>query len=653
MQPASGSGIAVAMQQDHPIVGFRQDRIGARIICLLNVMRLSRKFDVTGKYLWLSDATGPYADLLDPGDVLADSTIAAHVQVVGRAPDLTGRQNIGVVARRVSQRQFAQMLDQGHRFVCDAMAEPVVFMDESAADVAAEMRGVAADLALAAPLRTALQDCVQMLGHWGNGQIAAIHVRRGDILDAHPWSYSGWSSKYVPDEFFRAFLAETGGPVLAFSDTLAAIPHLAQGDPRVLAVADLLQGLRLPVAARDLLELLLMARCDLVGAPHQSAFSRAAALIGGCRIVGLPSGLSPDQREAAYDALLDRVVARPDSFLAPGDLAQSLAYLGRHAVLRGRGNELLAVYASQKAFLNRFPFLHGELAAVALDSGDLPQARRLAQRGLDAEMLQKRDRALPRQVLLLARGDDEQATVAAEFLELLFSGRAAEGVLMPRLAHRLVMEEGPAGRALMAAPILAGALAQVDAATGQPSLPLWVLRCDWAELIGNPRLHGDLLLSPDLHRKLGMIAPGLAQLEAAISAGGCPDIPEDSAPVRLGLAGAVLRAHGRLNRAFSLLHWLDAHCPDQPLTHKRLADACYSAGNRRAGGRWLRSALALAPDNPLLHLSAALRLAEEGALGDGMRHLETASNLWPDLPLIAQTRRQLRRSLPPPEKVSE
>ena len=181
----------------------------------------------------------------------------------------------------------------------------------------------------------------QIAGRFGRGDPVAIHVRRGDILDVPPWCYSSWATKYVPDEFFRAFISTGEGPVISFSDTPEAVRHLAQGNPRILPVTEVFGDARLPQPARDLLELVLMSECAQVGAPSHSAFSRAAAVAGRCRIVALPGALPEDLRRAAYDALLERVIAAQDSFFAPGDLAQSAGYAARHAVVVGRGAELV------------------------------------------------------------------------------------------------------------------------------------------------------------------------------------------------------------------------------------------------------------------------------------------------------------------------
>ncbi len=644
MQAARAAKGRFRMTKDHAIIGFRQDRIGARLICLLNVMRLSRKFGVPGRYLWLSQPEGPYPELADPRDFLAPDFVAAHIDIVARPPGRTGLRNLPAVAPGMNSAGFARSLAEGRRYECDAMSEIIRFMDETEAEAAEGLRAAAAELALSPRLTRALARARRILAQAGGGQPAAIHVRRGDILDGDPWSYSSWASKYVPDEFFRAFVARAEGPVIAFSDTPAAVEHLRQGDPRLVPVHELLKAGALSAAERDLLELLLMAGCAEVGAPSHSAFSRAAAMIGHCRIVALPAALQAGPRLAAYDALLDRVIARPDTFFAPGDLAQSVSYAARHAASCGRGGELVDALAGRRALLERFPFLYRELALAAWSARRRQKARRLAQQGLDAPLMRNRDKPQCRQVLLVT--GEQGPELEADFLGMLFTGRAAEGPIMPALAHRLIRGGGPAARALCYAPDLLPIHAQPDPEDGKGRLlPLWTLRIDWSEFVRDPGPQRELLLWPDLWRKIAPGAEKLQQIEAALARGENPGLDERDA-AWLGFCASVLRLHGRLNRAFALLHWLDAARPAQMLTHKRLADACFAAGNRKAGDRWLGSALALAPDQPLLRLSAALRAAkaQDGARAEA--HLQAARAAWPGLGLTETLGRALRRQMP-------
>ncbi|WP_017997991.1 hypothetical protein [Paracoccus sp. N5] len=628
------------------IIGFRQDRIGARLICLLNTLRLARKFGVSGRYLWLSQPDGPYPELVDPRHFLTAEFVAAHIEIVFEAPSRAGLQNVRAVAPGMNVQGFARALAEGRRYECDSMSEVVRFIDEDAATVAAEMRAVAADLALTPRLGRALAKARRVIARAGGGAPVAIHVRRGDILDGDPWSYSSWASKYVPDEFFRAFIAGHDGPVIAFSDTPAAVAHLRQGDDRVLLAADLLDTAALSPAERDLLELLLMAGCAEVGAPSHSAFSRAAAVIGGCRIRALPPDLPDAARRAGFDAVLERVIARPDSFFAPGDLAQSAAYAARHAASVGRGGELVDALADRRDLLARFPFLYRELAATAWSAGRKQKARRLARQGLESPLIRNRDKPLCRQVLLVSETTDPDQLGAA-FVNMVFTGHAAEGPIMPALGLRLLSAGGKTARMLGFAPALLPLYAQPDPQGGPGQvLPLWAVRIDWFEFIRDPGLQSEALNWPDMWRKMRPAAAGLAEAEAALAAGTPPAAPDAAVAARFGFCASVLRLHGRLRRAMALLEWLDAARPGDFLTAKRLANACFAAGNRKAGWRWLDLAQARAPGHALLLLSQAVRAAEQDEPDRAARALALAEAAWPGLQLERSVRRAAREHLP-------
>ena len=89
------------MTQQAPIVGFRRDRIGARLIGLLNVLRLGQIYGAEAVYLWLADPTGHYPELADPNDFLCGDFIDRHIRIVGGMPDLTGRSNLSALAMTV------------------------------------------------------------------------------------------------------------------------------------------------------------------------------------------------------------------------------------------------------------------------------------------------------------------------------------------------------------------------------------------------------------------------------------------------------------------------------------------------------------------------------------------------------------------------
>ncbi|WP_134726580.1 hypothetical protein [Paracoccus luteus] len=650
---AEGQGKPGGKASGPPILGFRQDRVGARLIGILNVLRLRHLFGAdAARFAWLSQPGGPYPDLSDPAEIFAPGFVADVMDLVPERPALAGRESLTAAAVRMRADRMAGLLAQGARWHCDAAFDMVAFQGERPPQVARATAALVAALPLAAPLTRALDAAMARVATVAAGPPAAIHVRRGDILDGDPWSYAAWPSKYVPDEFFRAFVETTQGPVLAFSDTPAAIPHLAQGHPRIVAVAGLLADHGLTTAQQDVMELLLMARCAQVGAPAYSAFSRAAQVMGGARVVALPSGLARPARIAAHDALMDRALTRGDSFLARGDLAQSVVHVAAHAAATGRDADLVAGFARRPAFLHRFPFVAGEVATAALRAGQPRTAADLAAALLKNPRVRPGDRTVARQIGLLEAARDPaggDGDPACDLVTELFVGRRSDSGVMPRLAWALLGDDGPAGAALMMSADLAHRLALPQVEGGPPALlPPWTVQVGWAELIQQDDIRRRLHQSPLLPRALAPAADALAAAEEALATPGAPPPPGDAE--LLGFAASVLVMHNRLARAMRLLEWLIAVRPDDAMLRKRMADACFAAGNAGAGWRWLDGAIQrTAPDtrsHALLRVAAASR-AGKGDPRRAAAHLQAASNAWPGLGLIARVSKGLGQSRRP------
>lgn len=653
---AGGQGARGTPPAGPAILGFRKDRVGARLIGLLNVLRLRERFgEGSARFAWLSQPDGPYPDLTDPTEIFAPALVAAVMDVVPRIPDMAGRESLTAAAVRMRPDALAERLAQGARWHCDAAFEMVAFQGERPAEIVRQTAALVAALPLSAPLAQALDAAMAQIGAVAPGPPAAIHVRRGDILDGDPWSYAAWPSKYVPDEFFRAYVETTTGPVLAFSDTPAAIPHLAQGHPRIVPVAGLLADRGLTTAQQDVLELLLMARCAQVGAPSYSAFSRAAQVMGDAQVVALPSGLPKGLRVAAHDGLLDRALTRQGSFLAPGDLAQSLVHASAHAAATGRDADLVAAFAPQEAFLRRFPFVAGDVAAAALRADQPDLAAALAEAMLGNPRLQAGNRNVARQIGMLrtmvsGRGGDGDGDPVGDLVTELFVGRRSDSGVLPRLAWTMLGEQGPAGAALMMAPGLARRLALPQAEGGPPALlPPWTVQIGWAELVQSDEVRRRLHLSPPLARALAPAAGLLDEIEPGLAAPDALPRPRRIESDLLGFAASALVMHNRLARAMRLLEWLIAQRPADAMLRKRMADACWMAGNAGAGWRWLDSAVertdAGSRSHALLHVAAASR-AGAGAPRRAERHLSAAAEGWPDLRLIARVAKGLGQSGP-------
>ena len=638
------------MDEFAPIVGFRKDRIGARLIGLLNILRLGRKFGQEARFLWLSDPGSAWPELADPAAFLARDFIQRHITVIDRIPDLSDRSDLGARAARLDAEHMAQRLLAGERFVSDAAFDVIAFMGEPLPQARAEIAALAATLPLAPRLARALQQAEKRLARRVEGgleQAAAMHMRRGDLLDGQPWSLTSWAAKFAPDEFLRIWADTQPGAVIVFTDTPAAARQMAAGNDRIMPIDSLLDMDKLSVAERDMLELLIMSRCARIAAAGGSAFSLAAASVGGAAFVPLPQGLAEADRVSAYQALLDRCIDAPDSFFAPGDLAQSLPYAARHAMARGQAGRLAAALTDREALMQAHPFVRRILAECLLADGQQAQARAALDRAIAAPRLMRADLRHCRGMLSLieARAAPDSPAVVADFLATVFSQPAGAG-LSAQLAALLLSRPGSAAQALMFSHGLAADLCDRDE-SGSAQLPPWFWLSDWEGLLDSDAARRPLTGGPALHLKLRRLGPLPLLADEALSRGRPPRMPQsDDEAQRIGLGAAILSMHGRFARALRILHWLDEVRPHDVLTCKRLADTCFRLGNPRRGEELLHQAQELAGGNaPLLHLSMARRLGVLGRPVRAKRHFDLAAQQWTKDALIRRQGRRLRHDL--------
>ncbi len=96
------------------LIGFRQDRLGARLVTLANVIRVARALDIDGRYLWLSQPDGPYPDLTDPAEIFSEEFIAKWIRVVSDIPsDLQDRYNCAIEFKKINRTNALNKMKQG------------------------------------------------------------------------------------------------------------------------------------------------------------------------------------------------------------------------------------------------------------------------------------------------------------------------------------------------------------------------------------------------------------------------------------------------------------------------------------------------------------------------------------------------------------
>ena len=156
-----------------PVVGFRQDRSGARLIALLDMIRISQKFGIETRFLWLSQPDGPYPELVDPGAFFAPELLSKYIKIIDRVPELRDRKQLSSFVHLNSTKVFADALARGERFRGGGMIEVARFSDETPKQVSAELREIMMNLPLAPRLATALDRARAAVAHMGQGQAAA------------------------------------------------------------------------------------------------------------------------------------------------------------------------------------------------------------------------------------------------------------------------------------------------------------------------------------------------------------------------------------------------------------------------------------------------------------------------------------------------
>lgn len=620
------------MTQTAAITGICTGDVAARLICLLNTIRLARRFDVPARVLWAGGGDAPAF-----GDLLAKGPSGVTVAQDAGGDEPPAGENLTLLAARVNEAQLAQRFREGACFVLKDAYDLLVLMGEDAAAARAEAAGIAAELTLAPEIHAALTEAERRIEAWGGGEMSEASAL---------WLGRDAESFYLPDEFCLQWAARQPGAVLLFSDHQKRSGHLPATDPGIVTADDLAPLRDLSPAARQTVQILLMARCARVAAGSSSPVARAAALFGHRRFCPLPDNLTEDETRQALRAHFDRVVERPGSFPDPAQLIRAVELASGHAVNSGQAGRLMRAL-DRGPLLRRRASLRHVLAECALADGDEVLARAEARRGLAETVLPEPARRQCRHLLDLMDGQSNPDDPASQdaFLLPLFTERALPSPSRDQLARLHIGRDGPVTDALMMPVDFSDLLRNGgDDPNGPP--PLWCYLTDWEELLRDEGARRPLRETPSLHQKLALVRLDLSPIEAALQDQKPPPFRNDLQSARmLGLAGAILSLHGRLARALRLLKWLDRHWPDDPLTRKRLADTLYRAGKSDEAAEWLAGALSLRSGNPLLHLSQARRAAAEGRAAEAMDALERAEALWPGRGIVAFQAEQVRRSL--------
>lgn len=341
----AGSSTIVQAEDMSPrtgkLIAFRADRMGGRLIALLNTMRFSRSFGVPFVVHWRdSDGLGDGTELFSQ-DFVRDHFIdkPTYQQMKDRA---TAH---GSVMQSGSADVFLDFLNDGMHVLFDPPFDVLKLPFEDEAEVNATFRQVVDELPLNPVLARHLEDLRARLKD--GKRTVAYHIRRGDLTSDMRAMNRAWPNKFVPDEFFethiRANLEGEDTRTVLFSDNRSVLDRYTRMFPGLLTFAAIADTGELTEVQRDALELFAMSLSDLIVAPPSSAFSSTAKTIGGGEFRDVESEISAEERHQALDVLSSRMKDQPEFFANEGEVGQYLVYVCNHLVSTGRRSEFIQI----------------------------------------------------------------------------------------------------------------------------------------------------------------------------------------------------------------------------------------------------------------------------------------------------------------------
>jgi tetratricopeptide (TPR) repeat protein len=351
------------------LVTFRNDRLGGRLISVLNTMRIARDHDLPFRVRWHEndDIAQVFNDpeLFFEADFVADHFISAEDWAEERG-------------EAVRLRELDDMTPEGVRayiaaggiVLIDGSFGHECLMGEETAAVSQSAAGIWARFPLAPAIREAAAEIRAKVGENALG----YHVRRGDLITSHRVMNRPWPQKYVFDEiYFRHLDGATsdGRKPILFSDDPDTIARYRGRYPDLLPATELYDATPFQEGQRDLLELIAMSCCSDIVAPALSGFSSTAATLGGIRHTDVLQALSAEEIEAAHQDMVARLSnATPSGSIETGHVSQSLAHAEPWLIAHDRSAEAERILTRLIDDGLNISFLYPRLAMLRLDLGD-------------------------------------------------------------------------------------------------------------------------------------------------------------------------------------------------------------------------------------------------------------------------------------------
>ncbi|WP_458790327.1 hypothetical protein [Yoonia sp. MH D7] len=610
------------------IIGYRKDRLGARIIAIGNLLSLEQKYGASVLFHWTQTSEDHDMRIDDPAHpIFTQEFTQRYIRQVpqGDREALRTLTDLEAVRGSISAQLFEERLKAGERFLCSSGLEPLLFANELGPEQMDIFHQIFAGIDWAPRIKEVLAQAMAKIDSL-SGKPYALHVRRGDVLDKSPWCHRIWSSKFAPDEFYNAIMDRPDVATVLFSDTPEVAAAMAAGRPNAITLDELVTAPDLSTMQRDLVELLLMAKCDKIVAPALSAYSTSAAMIGGAGTFKVPSDLNGRDKTAAFDGVLARVLTQPESFHNTGDFAQSLGYAYRHALNVNQHHALYEKLKSVMADGQTYAFYQPVIMALAIACGEPQHAMAVYDQAKADPNIWANDLMTCAVLGCLSdhlAGDQRRATT--DFMKLyLARGRSDAG--QDTIAHYFYKNEPEFQNLFLLDPVVIETLCsgrsnvtylfpaddtQHNGALNV-TLPLWVTGADWSEMFEKPKLLQSLTNSPSLNAKKTLIPSDILDAERRHFQDNAALPSDPRSLMLLSVYGVALRLSGRYRRATQIMFHCRDHMPEHPIFIKRLADLLNDAGKTEAAQRNYNKAGRLLPHHPGVTLARARMAQSDG-----------------------------------------
>ena len=614
-------------------IAFRPDRLGARLVSLMNAMRLAETLGADFACAW-TESAGVGQTFNDPAELFDADFVRRHF--LSPAEWRAARPEALTLSGSVRDpHELSAVLARDGDVIVGSAFGIMRLEGEPEDETVARFRQQFTRIPFAGPVRAAMGRLdTALAGH------TAYHIRRGDLTDDLKAKNKAWPHKVVPDEFYERHMAaelERGQRgVVLFSDQPDTITHFRAAFPALKTVADLLDPGSLTEAQRDLVELYAMSRCGRIIAPERSAFSSTAAELTGAERRDVTEDIAPVQADEAAEALVRRLHDRPESFGGDGRIGQALLHAGAHLEREGRIGDAAALFARRVDAGLNISFIYPQTMRYQHRAGDTEGVLRTARRMAAGEVMHVKDYAAAEMLhgyAHLRRGDRGAALTHIVNGFWHQPGAPTARVLVPVLVESGVLTEAnflPISAVQTGLQRRRGLLKLLNTdfpgldtlsgitvphALGTVETALW----DWAPLLP--------ALSMTAAVRKGLVERAAEQLSRAKVGPG--DEPE------LASLAAILHAHGGdPERAVHELTELAGRNETHPMTWQRLSHAHWQARKFGKAAETAAHAATLA-DWPALRAWAGMTLLRVREHDQAVGQLAAADAALPGWPWVA------------------